>query len=134
MIIKNHKINFSAPRDIPNNVLIPIKVKKGKFTNVHLVDSSAMKQGFSNLALFDQKQLNITGFFPGSDNLILAVYLFILVCVFYYRYGMLICLSLHFWQCTVCLIETQTSTLNRTSTLSGHDNWSILKLLLLIEN
>ena len=31
------------------------------------------------------------------------------------------------------LIEIQTSTLNRTSTLSGYDNWSILKLVQLIE-
>ena len=33
---------FSAPRDIPNNVLILVKVKNDKFVNVHLLDSSAV--------------------------------------------------------------------------------------------
>ena len=34
--------NFSAPRDIPNNILKPMKVKNDKFINVHPLDSSAL--------------------------------------------------------------------------------------------
>ena len=85
----------------------------------------------SNVSWDPHQSIQITAFVVNYIPCALSCYL---VLSDFSEYNMLGCLSRQFWQCTLRLIEIQTSTLNRTSTLSGHDNWSISNPVILIEN